>query len=394
MTAAADRTTGRYLVLLEDDWTDATSELNRVAGIRTADSADGETAALWEADGLLMNELGVALVSADDDQVTALARAADEPGPIALIEPERYVEAIEPTAPVADTGTQAVDETVFTWGLQATGAQNSMATGEGIKVAVLDTGFDLTHPDFADRTVVSQSFVQGEEAQDGHGHGTHCVGTSCGPREVAGDAAGPGYGVAYKSDIYVGKVLSNRGSGADGGILSGIDWAITNGCSVVSMSLGAPTQPGQAYSRTFERVATRALEKGTLIIAAAGNESDRRVGRINPVGHPANCPSIMAISAIDVARQLAWFSCGTVDAIGAIDLTGPGFDVYSSWPMPLRYKRISGTSMATPHAAGIASLMAQATGARGLELWARLSQLARRLPLPATDVGAGLVQAP
>lgn len=391
MTTAADGTTGRYLVLLEDDWTNATSELNRVAGIRTEESAQADPSALWEADGLLMSELGVALVNADEDQVTALARAADEPGPIALIEPERYVEAIEPTAPSSNTAAPAVDETLFTWGLQATGAPNSTATGEGIKLAVLDTGFDLKHPDFAGRAVVSMSFVQNEEVQDGHGHGTHCIGTSCGPREVDN---GPAYGVAYKAEIHAGKVLSNRGSGADGGILSGIDWAITNGCAVVSMSLGAPTQPGQAYSRTYERVATRALEKGTLIIAAAGNESDRRAGRINPVGHPANCPSIMAVSAIDVARQMAWFSCGTVDAIGAVDLTGPGFDVYSSWPMPLRYKRISGTSMATPHAAGIAALVAQATGARGLELWARLSQFARRLPLPGTDVGAGLMQAP
>jgi len=391
MTAAADGTTGRYLVLLEDDWTDATGELNRVAGIRTADTADGATEALWEADGLLMHELGVALVSADEDQVTALARAADEPGPIALIEPERFVQAIEPTAPATDTDAQAVDETLFTWGLQATGAPNSKATGEGIKLAVLDTGFDLKHPDFAGRTVVSESFVQGEEVQDGNGHGTHCIGTSCGPREVDN---GPGYGVAYKAEIYAGKVLSNAGSGADGGILSGINWAITNGCAIVSMSLGAATQPGQAYSRTYERVATRALEKGTLIIAAAGNESDRRVGRVNPVGHPANCPSVMSVSAIDVARKMAYFSCGTVDAIGAIDLTGPGLDVYSSWPLPLRYKRISGTSMATPHAAGIAALVAQATSARGLELWARLSQFARRLPLPGTDVGAGLMQAP
>lgn len=391
MTAAADGTTGRYLVLLEDDWTDATGELNRVAGIRTADTADGATEALWEADGLLMHELGVALVSADEDQVTALARAADEPGPIALIEPERFVQAIEPTAPATDTDATAVDETLFTWGLQATGAPNSKATGEGIKLAVLDTGFDLKHPDFAGRTVVSESFVQGEEVQDGNGHGTHCIGTSCGPREVDN---GPGYGVAYKAEIYAGKVLSNAGSGADGGILSGINWAITNGCAIVSMSLGAATQPGQAYSRTYERVATRALEKGTLIIAAAGNESDRRVGRVNPVGHPANCPSVMSVSAIDVARKMAYFSCGTVDAIGAIDLTGPGLDVYSSWPLPLRYKRISGTSMATPHAAGIAALVAQATSARGLELWARLSQFARRLPLPGTDVGAGLMQAP
>jgi subtilisin family serine protease len=392
MTSAADGTTGRYLVLLEDDWENAGQELNRVAGIRTVDQGDeGASPGLWEGDGLVMGQLGVALVTADDDQVTALARAADEPGPIALIEPERFVQAIEPTAPAAEAEAPAVDETLFTWGLQATGAPNSKATGKGIKVAVLDTGFDLKHPDFAGRTVVSSSFVQGEEVQDGHGHGTHCIGTSCGPRDLE---KGPGYGVAYEADIHVGKVLSNAGSGADGGILSGIDWAITSGCAVVSMSLGAATSPGQAYSRTFERVAIRAMRKGTLIIAAAGNESDRRVGRINPVGHPANCPSIMSVSAIDVARKMAWFSCGTVDAIGAIDLTGPGFDVYSSWPMPLRYKRISGTSMATPHAAGIAALIAQATGARGFELWARLSQTARRLALPSTDVGAGLVQGP
>jgi subtilisin len=391
MTAAAEGTTGRYLVLLEDDWTNGTEELNRVAGIRAVDSDEaGATPSLWEADGVLMSELGVALVTADDDQVTALARAADEPGPIVLIEPERIVHAIVPATSTA-TDVQAVDESVFTWGLQATGAPNSQATGEGIRVAVLDTGFDLGHPDFTDRTVVSSSFVQGEEVQDGHGHGTHCVGTSCGPRELAD---GPGYGVAYKAEIYAGKVLSNAGSGADGSILSGIDWAITNGCAVVSMSLGAATTPGQAYSRTFERVAKRAMDRGTLIVAAAGNESDRRIGRVNPVGHPANCPSILSVSAVDSGRQMAWFSCGTVDNVGAVDLTGPGLDVYSSWPTPLRYKRISGTSMATPHVAGIAALIAQATGARGWELWARLAQTARRLALPGTDVGAGLVQAP
>ena len=391
MTAAADGTTGRYLVLL-DDWTDATQELNRVAGIRAENTAEADgNDPLWAAEGLVMHELGVALVSADEDQVTALARAADEPGPIALIEPERFVHAIEPTTPVAEAATEAVDETLFTWGLQATGAPNSTATGKGVKVAVLDTGFDLKHPDFAGRTVVSSSFVQGQEVQDGHGHGTHCIGTSCGPRDLE---SGPGYGVAYEAEIYAGKVLSNEGSGADGGILTGINWAITSGCAVVSMSLGAATSPGQAYSRTFERVATRAMQKGTLIIAAAGNESDRRTGRVNPVGHPANCPSIMSVSAIDVGRRMAWFSCGTVDSIGAIDLAGPGLDVYSSWPTPLRYKRISGTSMATPHVAGLAALIAQKTGARGFELWARLAQTARRLSLPSTDVGAGLGQAP
>jgi subtilisin len=388
MTTATDGTTGRYLVLLEDDWSRATQELSRVAGIQAVDSAEaGLTDPLWEADGLVMRELGVALVSADADQLTALTTAAGAPGPIALVEPERVVHAL--AAPAAET--TVVDETTFTWGLQAVGAPNSTATGSGVRVAVLDTGLDLEHPDLSGRTIQSSSFVQGQEVQDGNGHGTHCVGTACGPREPE---TGPGYGVAYESHVYAGKVLSNEGSGADGGILSGISWAISNGCKVVSMSLGAATRPGQAYSRTFERVALRALSQGTLIIAAAGNESERQNGHIAPVGHPANCPSILSVGAIDVNGQIARFSCGTVDNIGAVDVAGPGVDVHSSWPMPLRHKRISGTSMATPHVAGIAALINQATGASAYELWARLAQTAKRLPLLSTDVGAGLVQAP
>jgi subtilisin family serine protease len=391
MTAAADGTTGRFLVLLDDDWTEATQELNRVAGIRTADTAEaGATPGLWEADGLLMRELGVALVTADDDQHRRLAEAVDAPGPIMRVEPERLVRAIEPSAPVLDEA-QAIDETIFTWGLQATGAANSTFSGEGIRVAVLDTGFDLEHPDFKGRNVVTKSFVQGEEVQDGNGHGTHCIGTSCGPREVD---EGPGYGVANKAEIFAGKVLSNAGSGGDGGILSGIDWAISNRCAVVSMSLGADIDPDTAFSRVYERVALRALQRGTLIIAASGNASDRAKGHIAPVGHPANCPSILAVGAIDAQRKVANFSSGTVNKLGAVDLAGPGVDVYSSYPMPLRYKRLRGTSMATPHMAGIAALIAQATGARAYELWARLAQMAERLPVPGTDVGAGLGQAP
>ncbi len=389
MTTAASGTTGRYLVLLEDDWTGATGELNRVAGIRAVDSAEaGLAQPLWEADGLVLRELGVALVSADPDQLAALTTATGERGPIALVEPERIVHAI--TAPAAEAVT-GVDETTFTWGLQAVGAPDSTPTGSGVRVAVLDTGLDLAHPDLAGRAITSESFVQGEQVQDGHGHGTHCVGTSCGPRRPE---SGPGYGVAHEAEIYAGKVLSNAGSGADGGIMSGISWALTNGCRVVSMSLGAPTEPGRPFSRTFERVASRALARGTLIVAAAGNESRRRDGSVAPVGHPANCPSVLAVGALDVRRRIADFSCGTVDTVGAVDVAGPGVDVYSSWPMPTRHRRISGTSMATPHTAGVAALIAQATGASGFELWARLCQTARRLPLPSTDVGAGLVQAP
>jgi subtilisin family serine protease len=391
-------TTGRYLVLLEDRSVAAGArEMNRVAGISTASSADSATREeLAAADGVIFQDLGIAVVDATPDQVARLSEAAAAPGPISVVEAERVVQAYTTT----DTGTDlaaapAVDESVFTWGLQAVGANLSTVTGKAVRVAVLDTGFTVAHPDFAGRTVVTQSFITGETVDDAHGHGTHCIGSATGPRQPAG--GGPGYGVAFEAEIYAGKVLSNSGFGSDSGILAGIEWAIANGCAVISMSLGAAVRPGTPHSQIFEQAATRAMDKGTLIVAAAGNES-KRPGRVNPVGHPANCPSILSVGAIDVQRAIASFSCGTVDTIGQVDLVGPGVDVYSSWNkedggLGMR-KRISGTSMATPHVAGVAALIAEKYGSRGWELWARLSQSARRLGLPSTDVGAGLAQSP
>ncbi|MGL4965116.1 MAG: S8 family peptidase [Inquilinus sp.] len=286
----------------------------------------------------------------------------------------------------------AFDEAEFTWGLQATRAATSHFTGKGIRVAVLDTGFDPGHPDFAGRTVTMQSFVPGETAQDGHGHGTHCIGTACGPRRPS---TLPGYGVASEAEIFAGKVLSNRGSGGDAGILAGIAWAMSNQCAIASMSLGAAVEIGQPHSRVFEQAARRALAAGTLIIAAAGNESQRPQD-IRPVGHPANCPSIMAVAAIDRQSRIAPFSCGGLGPEGGqVDIAGPGVAIRSSWPRPVLQRTISGTSMATPHVAGIAALHAQSDpNLRGRALISVLTQTARRMTLPARDVGAGLVQAP
>jgi subtilisin len=376
-----DETTGRSLVLFEDG--------AAAAGIEALQEATGLEVAPARARGQYFETLGVAVVDVPPDRL-AQAEASTA---IIAVEPERVVRALEVTpGPIEEAAPAAADETEATWGLQATNVIDSSRTGRGIRVAVLDTGIDRLHPDFEGRPITAESFISGEEVQDGHGHGTHCIGTALGPRDPE---VKPRYGIAHEAEIFAGKVLSNAGSGGDAGILAAIEWAIRNGCAVVSMSLGAATRPGQSFSQVFERVAQRAQEQCTLIVAAAGNESDRPEV-INPVGHPANCPSIMAVAALDVEGAIAPFSNRAINPDGSeVDIAGPGVAVYSTWPMPTRYRTISGTSMATPHVAGIAALYAeQDPTARGAALWELLTAGAEQLALAAEDVGAGMVQAP
>ncbi|NCJ05310.1 S8 family serine peptidase [Synechococcales cyanobacterium C] len=428
-------TTGRYLVLLSDNTAESENTLSDVTGIQhiahAADFANHAFSAdqLDQGNAAIFDRLGVAVVSLDPDQLQSLRVATATRRSLLNVYPERIVRAIDQPATVGlpgdylkgyrDAVSHLYEQTVpqelvatlarqhqpvnftdngSTWGLQATSVIHSPYSGLGIRVAVLDTGMDLTHPDFAGRTLHSESFIPGETAQDKNGHGTHCIGTSCGPKDPE-DL--PRYGIAYNAEIFAGKVLSDEGSGSDGGILAGIEWAITHGCAVISMSLGAPTRPGDTYSPIYEQVGQRALQNGALIIAAAGNESQQdpwtplRKIPPSPVAYPANAPSLMAVAAIDHQFRIATFSNGSINPQGGqVDIAGPGVEVYSAWPMPSRYRTISGTSMATPHVAGIAALYAEATEARGMVLWGLLMREAQRLALSTTDVGIGLVGAP
>jgi subtilisin len=418
---AVGETTGRYLITFEEDAvSEAPAVFEDLAGIQTFSAESEEPrvrqAAAETGAAVVFEQLGVAAVEAPPAQIGALGASIARTEALRRMEPERIVYALE-ASPSGDylrgfaaaaqflsglradapepaaVPVQPADESQVTWGLQITQAVSSSFDGAGTEIAILDTGFDEQHPDFVGRSVGGESQIPGEPLQDGNGHGTHCIGTACGGSQPE---QGPRYGIASAAQITVQKVLSNAGRGQDGGILAGLNAAVAARCTVASMSLGAPVSPGQAPSPAFETAARRALAQGTVIVAAAGNDSDRTRGAVRPVSHPANCPSILAVAAVDRDEQVAFFSNGGLNPGGGqVDVAAPGVDVYSSAPMPGRYRRLSGTSMATPHVAGILALLRQAhPDATATELVAMLARGAKRLSASSADVGAGLVQAP
>ena len=402
--------TGRFLMTFKEGATAAgLKSLKARSGMRVADARDFTNQAVnfqevGDAEAVVFPEIGVALVGGGAAAARSLsADALDEDSPTHSIDPEYFMFANHLNTPDYLKGALRAIETIYTdvtesevqaagevspevlgatWGLGACRVPLSHFNGNGIKVAVLDTGFDLGHPEFAGRAFVPHTFV-GQPVQDLHGHGTHTTGTACGPATPAGPIQR--YGIGFRTRIFVGKVLTNSGSGTQAQVLSGMNWAIANRCAVISMSLGAqiPVQP------SYTSAGAAALAAGCLIVAAAGNASTRP-GHIAPAGAPANSPTIMSVAALDNTLRVAAFSCG-----GKIDIAGPGVSVFSSWPSPTLHNTISGTSMATPHVAGCAALWAQSNaGLRGPALRAKLIATARHLPFPHSDVGAGLVQAP
>lgn len=285
------------------------------------------------------------------------------------------------------------DRAESTWGVDATGAFGSAYDGSGIKIAILDTGIDLGHPDFAGRPIVTTSCVPSETVDDVQGHGTHCAGTAASSYRGGGNL--PRYGVAPGAHLHVAKVLDNGGNGREMDIVAGIEWAMDHECEVISMSLERPTSPTEGPDPFYETVTQGALAAGCLIVAAAGNQSDRRFNYIAPVSAPASSPAVLAVAAIGSDGGIASFSCGATGT-GAVDLCAPGVSIMSSVPGPQLYKKMQGTSMACPHVAGIAALWAQSDPSlRGQALWDALVGSARDVGgLGVRDVGAGLVTAP
>jgi subtilisin len=262
------------------------------------------------------------------------------------------------------------------WGVDRIDAEKTHAsgfTGTGAKIAILDTGIDYTHSDLGNYAGGYDFVNEDSDPADDHGHGTHCAGIAAATRGDGGVV-----GVAPGASLYGVKVLDSEGSGYYSDIAAGLDWCVTNGVHVASMSLG-----GGRGSTTLELACNSAADSGVFVVAAAGND-----GR-NRVSYPAKYPSVVAVSATDDADGLAWFS-NTGDEI---ELAAPGVAITST----VRgggYESWSGTSMACPHVAGVAALV-MVGEASGGNARSRLQQTAEDLGSPGWDkkFGYGLVDA-
>jgi subtilisin family serine protease len=328
------------------------------------------------------------------------------PLPIALIEP---LDEHDPSEPLAAGPT---------WGVVAVGASASPFSGSGVKVAVLDTGIDKDHPAFAGVNITEKDFT-GEGDGDTNGHGTHCAGTILG-RDVDGVRFGVAQGV---DELLVGKVLGAQG-GSTTDITSAMLWAVENGANVLSMSLGIDF-PGivdrlvasgmnvnPATSRALEGyrdninlfgkvaaliAAGASFDRPAVVVAATGNESERDAPQpytidVAPPAASEGFLRVAALKEVTPSFEVASFS-NTAPTLAA-----PGVGIVSAKTGGGLTSK-SGTSMATPHVAGVAALWAEKLMAGGAldptELAAELVANSRAIPgLTKPDGGAGLVQAP
>ncbi|MEV6282587.1 S8 family serine peptidase [Kribbella sp. NPDC051770] len=234
-------------------------------------------------------------------------------------------------------------------------------TGKGVKVAILDTGIDPAHPDFKGRIGATKNFTT-DPAGDQFGHGTHVASTVAG----SGAASGGKYkGVAPDATLLDGKVCDGSGSCTDSAMLAGLQWAaVEQKAKVVNFSIGGPDTPDVDPIEAAINKLT--AQTGTLFVVAAGNEGPGD----GSISSPGSADAALTVGAVDRSDQLAEFSSrGPRVGDGAIkpDVTGPGVDIVAARakgadigePVGTQYMKLSGTSMATPHVAGTAALLAQ-----------------------------------
>lgn len=324
--------------------------------------------------------------------------------------------------PIARAAQPSTDEDTVTWGVQAVRADESPFDGSGITVAVLDTGIDVTHPAF-DGVRIDQKDFTGEGDGDDNGHGTHCAGTVFG-QNVDGLRIGVAPGV---DRALIGKVLGTNGTGSTGSIVEAIQWALSSGAHVISLSLGinfpgmvkrlidvhgfpadlATSKALDAYCSnvnlfgalaTMAKAQSSAFGTAAILVAPAGNESNRHLDMA--VVTPAAVEGFYSVGALEKASD--GYLVPDFSNTGP-NVVGPGVAVQSAKTGGPGLQTMNGTSMATHHVAGVAALWGSRLLNRGglLTTDALAAQLAasgrQDVLMPGfepLDVGAGLIQAP
>ena len=319
------------------------------------------------------------------------------------------------------------DEYLETWSIHNINAESvhaSGTTGKGVRVGIIDSGIDYTHPDLKDNYIDGKNFISrgrpSNDPIDVYGHGTHVAGTVCASMNGWGAV-----GVAPSCDLYALKVLNDSGSGRTSDILAAVEWAVEQELDVINLSLGSLGNPGA----TAEAVYQAAYEAGLVIVAAAGNSGTTDTSEVNTIW-PANYDSVIAVAATDRDDNRAWFSSTGPN----VELAAPGTGervlddddelihisgVHSTWnnstsqfdPQPICdddgergcYKDASGTSMSSPQVAGVAALiigtgLVEDTNGNGRindEVRAIMNETARDLGAEGRDpvYGYGLVDA-
>lgn len=313
---------------------------------------------------ILRRQAGVLRID-DDVEVYALARSTRIP---------------RPTSTPTPTPVQTLP-----WGIDRIDAELAWTTssGSGIKVAVVDTGIDTGHPDLKTNIKGGVNTINAwANYNDDNGHGTHVAGIVAAVDNTFGVV-----GVGPKISLYGVKVLNKNGSGYLSDVIEGLDWAIANHMQVINMSLGTTSDV-----QSFHDAVVRVSGAGIVQVAAAGNSG-------GAVIYPAAYPQVIAVSAIDKNDTIAsWSSRGP-----EVDLAAPGVNIYSTYKGS-KYQTLSGTSMASPHVAGVAALVLSVPNkcdynfdgvCSPTEVQQRLKQTAMDLgPLGEDNLyGAGLVDA-
>ena len=265
------------------------------------------------------------------------------------------------------------------WGWSRLGGPEllDLGNGEGVIVAVLDTGVDATHPDLDGRVLTGWDSMDpsGDGRHDPNGHGTHVAGIIA---ATVNNSLGIS-GVAAGVTVLPVRVLDASGQGDDDELAYGIIWAVDNGAHIINMSIG-----GAVPSTLLEGAIDYAIQRDVLVVVAAGNDG----AFANEPSYPAAYQQVLAVAATDSSDRRAIFS----NSGPYVDIAAPGSWIVSTWPGG-RYQSSSGTSMAAPFVAAAAALVQARTGVRGSALADRLVGGAIDLGVSGWDeyFGAGLV---